>query len=827
MDHNTTGTFLPKDLSLPQLRQRYLDDLPGKVGQIEALWKKLVHFNWNQDAFKLFYRLLHTQAGNAATFGLADLADIASNLERKVEQLISRQHYPEEAERHEIAALLTKLRQAALQPAGVWAGGEVIAKIEAQSVAKSQRRLLIYLVDDDPYQINYLSSQISQYGFEVVAFDNLQAMREAYLQKLPDAIISDIVFPEGDLAGIEAIAAIKRIQTEPATTVPIIFISARGDLTARLKALQAGSDAYLVKPINVSALIHKLKLLTATTEEPLRVMLVDDSAVAARYHGKILEAANMKTQVVKNPLHVMQSLLEFRPDLILMDLYMPECSGFDLARLVRQEEAFLNIPILFLSGETSKDKHFTAMRLGADDFLVKPVEAEKLVAVVAGRAQRARALSNQLSYLGRQDGVTGLFNRNYFMNALEQLLLETQLAAPAVLRLELDNSAMLENSFGVAGSHQILAGISKLITEQLAAGDIAARYTEHSFILFVQREQWDRVLSLAETLLQRVAQHPFTINKIAVNVSCSIGITAATTKTVANILAEAALASEEAAKKGGNRIHLHDRLADATAQSHQEKRYLEMINHSLNPFNTEKYLKLTFQPIANTLGDSRDRYEVFLRMVNESQEEIPVPEFITAARRHQLMSKLDRWVLEQCCLAVAKRQKNLKIADNRTFFIKVSLESLLDSGFHQWLADYLRGCTLNGQHLSLELRENEALDNLPRFQQFVAQFQALGCQIALENFGKNPTAFQLLKNIPVHYVKLDRTLVHNLPTEPEQQQTVAKLIAQAHERDIKVIASYVEDAGSLNLLWRYGIDLIQGHFIQQPDEQMTFFEGSN
>jgi DNA-binding response OmpR family regulator len=147
--------------------------------------------------------------------------------------------------------------------------------------------------------------------------------------------------------------------------LPVVFLSAHDEFEARLEAVRVGSIAYSSKPVNIGNQIDKLDNLTSTTPlAPYRAMIVDDSVAPTAYHTAVLEQAGMAVKAVNNSFNVVGALLEFTPDLILIDLYMPEYSGTYLAKVIRQLDAFVSIPIVFLSAENDLDKQLFAMDLG-------------------------------------------------------------------------------------------------------------------------------------------------------------------------------------------------------------------------------------------------------------------------------------------------------------------------------------------------------------------------------------------------------------------------------------------------------------------------------
>src|SRR5262249_51868932 len=140
----------------------------------------------------------------------------------------------------------------------------------------------------------------------------------------------------GPPSGPERIAELRRRHPD----VKIAFFSSRTDLAARLEAVRAGGDAFFSKPVDVGTLVERLDLLTGRgPSEPYRILILDDDRDLARLYAEVLTAAGMQAMTLANPLDVLDALASFRPDLILLDVYMPACTGPEIAAVLRQEGA--------------------------------------------------------------------------------------------------------------------------------------------------------------------------------------------------------------------------------------------------------------------------------------------------------------------------------------------------------------------------------------------------------------------------------------------------------------------------------------------------------
>lgn len=170
-----------------------------------------------------------------------------------------------------------------------------------------------------------------------------------------------------------------------------------GDEDARLdqrrSALRAGADAFIATPVNEATLQQRLvEHASDHSDNPYRVMIIDDDPSQAMFAETILNQAGMRTLTVLEPREALSQLDAFRPELILMDLYMPYCNGMELTALIRQHGRHAATPILFLSGADDEEIRFEALNVGADGFLSKPMRPRHLVTAVRSHVRRARQL---------------------------------------------------------------------------------------------------------------------------------------------------------------------------------------------------------------------------------------------------------------------------------------------------------------------------------------------------------------------------------------------------------------------------------------------------
>lgn len=457
---------------LQAMREAYTSQLPGKIRQVEETWAALQR-EWNDETFQTMHRMVHSLTGSGATFGFATLSEAARTLEMLIKGLLAEGKTPLSPEHcDEVAVCLKALGDASRNADG---------KEQEQATPKSRLcdadNRLIFLVDDDVALAENFGLQIGYFGYTIRTFSTLGEAFRTIIQTPPAALVLDIDFPEDSLGGFSLLEQIKR---EIGYVLPTIFISVHGELEFRLKAVRAGGCAYFNKPLDVSALIDKLEDVTSCKlEEPYRILIVDDSRALAEYYATILNGAGMETQVVIEPLTVMEPLLEFMPDLILMDVYMPECSGLELAKVIRQQERFVSIPIVFLSAETDMEKQLDAMSLGGDDFLTKPIQPGHLVSSITTRVRRSRVLR---SFMVR-DSLTGLLNHTTIKAQLDiQLARVKRLGGKlAFAMLDIDHFKSVNDTYGHPTGDRVIRSLSRLLQQRLRTSDVVGRYGGEEF----------------------------------------------------------------------------------------------------------------------------------------------------------------------------------------------------------------------------------------------------------------------------------------------------------------------------------------------------------
>jgi DNA-binding response OmpR family regulator len=328
---------------LKNFRETFVRQLPSKLDQIREAYAGLGKEAPAIEALDNLHRCLHSLKGVSANFGLDALSVVAAEGEQLAKRVKRGDAGPDTTWRPLLEELIARIeREVDGIDASQMMDLQALEIVAAAETFHEMERKVVYLCEDDPIQRLTLATQIGCFGFEVVSFGELDQFRKAIRSGNPDVIIMDVVYPDVTSKGTDAI---REILAGLERETPTVFISSKSDLPSRLAALRAGSSAYFVKPVNITDLCATLHALTTReAPEPYRIMIVDDDPLLTEMTAVILQGAGMETRSLNDPLLALPRLLEFKPDLILMDMYMPGCNGMELAKAIRQIDTYFSIP---------------------------------------------------------------------------------------------------------------------------------------------------------------------------------------------------------------------------------------------------------------------------------------------------------------------------------------------------------------------------------------------------------------------------------------------------------------------------------------------------
>jgi diguanylate cyclase (GGDEF)-like protein len=459
---------------IQKIREDYAARLPAQLDAIESLATSLYEASETKDTRVILEEIhasAHKLSGSGATFGFDGVSDIAFILEQLTQVALTRENGVSAEIKSQISQILIELRESADVAPPFNENAEATQNSE---IHKFDR---LVLIEPDPTQAKRIVSELSNFGFQLEHLDSPRDLVET----LENGGVSAVIW-DNDFFGEEHPFSLDKKLSDGASEskIPLIFLSENASTKARLHAVRAGCDAYVLKPFNTAEIVDILDDLTEKREAPpYRILIVDDDLDVASFNKIILEQAGMIVGVTSDPLLLVEKILDFTPELILLDLYLGDCTGLEIARVIRQNDAFTGIPIVFFSSETEQDNQLDALRQGGDDFLTKAIGHRKLVESVAIRARRFRTLN----LLMVQDSLTGLLNHTSTKQALETEITRAQRSKTTVafVMLDIDNFKLVNDSHGHQVGDWVIKSLSRLLKQRLRSGDIVGRVGGEEF----------------------------------------------------------------------------------------------------------------------------------------------------------------------------------------------------------------------------------------------------------------------------------------------------------------------------------------------------------
>jgi len=543
------GEPVSLEQQLAELNQQYLRRLQQEVPELQWLLLQFVRADastWREQATHLLMRF-HTLAGSAGSFGLTDVGTVAKSIELQLKASLQLQQPPTPEDMARLQAQYIVLQQAVGQPA-----------VQISSTAKASQLVSanasILLLCHDATIVQTVNQTLKTFGHLVECYADLAELSAAAKVEPPAVIIVDL---DAFVDKADTYAQLNTLLCPLGQPVPLFILSDNDDFDHYLQAVRAGAQAYFVKPLHPTMLEARLQRLLAVRErEAFRVLIVDDDVLLAQHYALVLENAGLEAEILTNPAEVFQGLRRFSPDVVLLDVNMPQCSGPELAQIIRLQDEWLSVPIIYLSSETDSERQMASLVKAGDDFLTKPITDSALVVAIFARAQRARQLSEVMT----KDSLTGLLQHAHIK---ERLGAELERAARqqqnvSVVMLDIDHFKKVNDLYGHLLGDQVISSLANLLKQQLRKTDLLGRYGGEEFLLVLPECPLDKACKMVNQLREAFSRLPFVSDGQTFYCTFSAGVTSGSDSQLVDVVVEHAdQALYQAKGAGRNQVHLY------------------------------------------------------------------------------------------------------------------------------------------------------------------------------------------------------------------------------------------------------------------------------
>jgi EAL domain-containing protein (putative c-di-GMP-specific phosphodiesterase class I) len=275
-------------------------------------------------------------------------------------------------------------------------------------------------------------------------------------------------------------------------------------------------------------------------------------------------------------------------------------------------------------------------------------------------------------------------------------------------------------------------------------------------------------------------------------------------------------ASEVAAGKGGNQFaFFEDAVADTGLVSERE----EMMERLIRDAVQNNRFRLVYQPIVSLQGDQRENYSVMVRMLSDDKQDVLPSDFLLQAEKSGYMAMIDRWVIQH---AVQKLVQQRDAGKDIHFFISISGASIQDEGMLLWIYKCLDEHQAMGGWITFQISEVDVRSRIQEVKTLVDGLKQVGCRVCVEHFGMLPKPETLLKHLQADCVRLDHSCMDGIAKSDAKQSQLKALHEIIVSHQVKTVATGVEDANTLAILWNLGVHYIQGYFLQEPSETIAY-----
>ena len=548
-----------------------------------------------------------------------------------------------------------------------------------------------------------------------------------------------------------------------------------------------------------------------------RILVIDDAPTNLHVLTAAL-SAEFQVQIATSGAIALELATKHPPDLILLDVMMPEMNGFEVCKLLKAAPALTNIPVIFITAMSDSESQVAGLALGAADYVSKPFKVEIVKLRIRNLLEREhlRELIEdkqaELERIAKYDPLTGLPNRALLADRMSLALLQTQRRGQklAVAFVDLDGFKAVNDSYGHDAGDHLLITLARRMKQALRDGDTLARLGGDEFVaVLVDLADVDASAPMLNRLLAAVAE-PVHFGQALLQVSASLGITfypQAQEIDAEQLIRQADQAMYQAKLAGKNRFCVFDADQDRGVHAHHES--MQRMERALS----QGEFVLEYQPKVNLRSGEVKGVEALIRWIHPERGILPPADFLPMIEDHALAIELGQWVIESALQQIGHWQRaglTMQISVN------ISTHHLQQSDFVERLRQTLEAHPGLPQHcLELELLESGTVADLARVSGVVKACQQMGVRCALDDFGAGSASLIYLKRLQVSQLKIDQSFVSQMLGNPDDLAILESIVGLAKAFDIEVLAEGVETVAHGVKLLQLGCELAQGYAIAQ------------
>lgn len=589
------------------------------------------------------------------------------------------------------------------------------------------------------------------------------------------------------------------------------------------------------------------------------LLIVDDTLNNLRLLSNSLIEEGYKVRGVTNGQMAITAAKTIPPDLILLDIKMPDMDGYEVCKQLKADAQTQDIPVIFLSALDDVFDKVKAFQVGGIDYITKPFHLEEVIARIENQLALTQAkaeitklnselehrvqvrteqlqdmnqklistnkkleseiserqkIQQKLLHMASHDALTGLPNRVWFMDCLIQALDRFKSDKDyqfAILFMDCDRFKMVNDSLGHLVGDHVLISVARRLQSCLRSTEVLARFGGDEFaILMHQIESVQIAINLAQKI-QNSLTWPFHWNQQEIFLNASIGIVFSTPdyQEPEQLLRDADIAMYRA--KGTHKTY---QVFDAFMRRNTQKRF--QIETDLRLAIENQEFVLHYQPIISLKTGYISGFEALIRWQHPQQGFISPGAFIPIAEETGLIVPIGLWVVQEACSQFENWLKKAWIDDKVTMSVNLSVKQFNQSTLIDQMDRILLRTNFESKNLKLEITESAIMDNPDLATSALQKLKQRSIQLSIDDFGTGYSSLSYLHRFPIDTLKIDRSFISRMGERGENAAIVEAIITLAHHLNITVTAEGVETASQLTQLSKMGCEEVQGYFLSKP-----------
>uniref|UniRef100_C6E198 Response regulator receiver modulated diguanylate cyclase/phosphodiesterase with PAS/PAC sensor(S) n=1 Tax=Geobacter sp. (strain M21) TaxID=443144 RepID=C6E198_GEOSM len=686
---------------------------------------------------------------------------------------------------------------------------------------KAKRSTPLVMVVDDDQAVRLLAREtLESSGFAVRDVENGEQALEEFDAHAPDIVLLDVMMPGID--GFSVCSAIRR--TASGRDTPVLMMTGLDDLESIDCAYEAGATDFITKPINwhvlgyrVSYMLRASGALEQLRESRAGLAHAQSLAHIGSWEWDLATGEIRCSEEVYSICSIDRSLKGGNP---ILDPVHPLDLGFVQGAIEEAigKRAPLSFDYRITLGAGERTLHAELVTV-----LDEQGEPVCLTGTIQDITERKHA-EEQIRLLAYYDALTGLPNRRFFLQQLEQALVFANRhdRMLAVLFLDLDRFKLVNDTLGHGVGDRLLQDVADRLLRCVRRGDCLARADEECPPSLVSRlggdeftimlcdiEHFQDVAKIARRILEAVSV-PYSLEGQEVFVSTSIGISLYPfdATTASDLIRNADGAMYQAKEQGRNGYQIYDESMNAKAL---ERIILES---QLHKALKEEEFTVYYQPQVSSQTGLVVGIEALVRWNSKELGLVEPGRFLPLAEEIGLVIQIDQWVMREAC-----RQHKLWLDAGLppvTLAINISGQQFMKNELLETVTSVLKESGLDPGLLELELTEGVLMAHTERTVKTLQALKGMGVRLAIDDFGTGFSSLSYLKRFPLDVLKIDRTFINDITTDPDDAAITLATIEMAHTLKLKVIAEGVETKPQLEFLTKNGCDMYQGYLFSKP-----------